>query len=471
MNMRVAALVMIGGLSLSSISQAQALNTPRFNGDRAMVIDSFSRPSKTGSTPAPPDAHTSYDLPAPLEDTFKLHSNPGATKVIYLDFDGHTIMWRGKEFYYDPWNMEGIETTFSDTERTIIQLTWQSIAEDFLPFDLDVTTEDPGVEALRNTGGEDEEWGIRAVINHSTDSYSWAYTNSFNDSEDTEMYAWTGPDPTSVDETWIWTADSVSHEAGHALGLSHDGTEMEPGGYYVGHGSGDIAWSPIMGWTNYGLSQWSQGEYTNADNQEDDLGIITTRNGFGYRPDDHGSTTATATTVDIYQSSVADGIIEQADDIDIFGFTMTGNGTLRMTVSPDNLAPNLDIEANLYDSDGTLLFSSNPPTALSAELDVSLSAGDYFFSVDGIGYDDPDSDGYSDYGTLGYYTIEASVEEEPVDSGEAGDSGEVEDSGDLEDSEDPRGACSCTTGNAPWPGSLFLLSLSLFLVRRREPAA
>jgi MYXO-CTERM domain-containing protein len=78
------------------------------------------------------------------------------------------------------------------------------------------------------------------------------------------------------------------------------------------------------------------------------------------------------------------------------------------------------------------------------------------------GYDDPDSDGYSDYGTLGYYTIEASVEEAPEDSGD------LEDSGDFGDSEEPKsGACSCATGNTPWPGSLFLLSF--FLVWRRKP--
>ena len=154
--MRVVFLVMIGGLTVASSSHAQDLNTPRSNGDRAMVIDSFPRPSQTGSIPAPPGAGTEIELPAPLEDTFKLHSNPDATKVIYLDFDGHMIMWRGEEFYYDAWNMEGDDTSFSDTERTIIQLTWQSVAEDFLPFDLNVTTEDPGVEALMNTGGDDE---------------------------------------------------------------------------------------------------------------------------------------------------------------------------------------------------------------------------------------------------------------------------------------------------------------------------
>ncbi len=74
--MRLVVPVMIGGLAVSSVSHAQDLNTPRINDDRAMAIDSFPRPSETGSILAPPGPDTEYELPAPLEDTFKLHSNP-----------------------------------------------------------------------------------------------------------------------------------------------------------------------------------------------------------------------------------------------------------------------------------------------------------------------------------------------------------------------------------------------------------
>ena len=168
--MRVVFLTVIGGLTAATPSLAQDVNEPGVKHNRVKVIDYFPLPSQGESSRSFAEADEPPEAPAPLEDTFILHSNPGATKVIYLDFDGHTIIWLGQEFVYDPWNMEGSDTTFSDTERTIIQLAWQSISEDYLPFDLDVTTEDPGVEALRNTGGADTEWGIRAVINHSTDT-------------------------------------------------------------------------------------------------------------------------------------------------------------------------------------------------------------------------------------------------------------------------------------------------------------
>jgi hypothetical protein len=51
---------------------------------------------------------------------------------------------------------------------------WRAVAEDFAPFNVDVTTEEPAsVEALRRVGTGDTQWGIRVVIGGScTDWYS-----------------------------------------------------------------------------------------------------------------------------------------------------------------------------------------------------------------------------------------------------------------------------------------------------------
>lgn len=346
---------------------------------------------------------------APLTETFALHSNPSATKVIYLDFDGHYGL-EGGGISYSPYNFEGPDSTFSDAELTRIQLAWQSVSEDYLPFDVDVTTEDPGVEALRNAGSGDTHWGIRVVVSPSNWDYSWAYVGSFNWDTDYECQAYTG------DNSWIWIADSASHEVGHSLWLGHDGGGGD-GEYYEGHGSGATYWAPIMGWTKmtvpYGVSQWSLGEYSGANNTEDDLDIITTQNGFGYRTDDHGSTPATATAITIKSTGlvlVEEGIIERTTDLDYFSFTLSETGSIQLAIKPDSIAANLDISARLHDAGGAVLYSSNPPDDLNANFDLSLTTGDYYLSIGGSGLDDPlgpPADGYSDYGSLGYYSIEA----------------------------------------------------------------
>ena len=42
-----------------------------------------------------------------------------------------------------PYDLDGDYTTFSDEEQTRIQRIWARVAEDYAPFDVDVTTEQP----------------------------------------------------------------------------------------------------------------------------------------------------------------------------------------------------------------------------------------------------------------------------------------------------------------------------------------
>ncbi len=70
-------------------------------------------------------------LIAPLAQTFFLHSKPGSSKVIYLDFNGHTLSgnaWTasnngGADIVAPPWDTDGRPTTYSTSEQTTIQQT------------------------------------------------------------------------------------------------------------------------------------------------------------------------------------------------------------------------------------------------------------------------------------------------------------------------------------------------------------
>lgn len=380
----------------------------------------------------------------PLSDTFKLHSRPTATKTIYLDFDGFTAKltpWKPDgDLVSPPYDFDRNPGSFSDGELLEIQATWQRVAADFAPFDVNVTTEDPGQEALVNTGGSDDRWGIRAVI--TTDnapapgtggvaffgSFRWGYNKP--GASDTPCYVF-NISPES-------TAQTISHEVGHSLDLRHDGSPA--GTYYFGHGSGETGWGPIMG-AGFGrnLTTWSNGGYFNANNSEDDVTIMTSpANGFGFLPDEFGNSQGTASEltgpIDATSRNVIStlGTIEKASDLDVFRIQV-GSGLFDLTIDPyvtqtwiskpgGSFASsietsqfiegtNLDIEARLLDESGNVVAVSNPADSLKAQFRLDLSPGIYFLSIDGVGFGNPlvaPPSGYTDYGSLGKYLISGS---------------------------------------------------------------
>ena len=357
---------------------------------------------------------------------FSLHSLPGASKVIYLDFDGHTTtntMWNtqngganGATIVSPAYDIDNNPSAFSNTELANIVKIWEQVTEDFRPFNVDITTEDPGLEALRNTGGSDNQWGLRVAIGGSWQTVlpakgsagGWSYVGTFG----SEIYGPAFVFPGSLGNGFPeYVASAASHEAGHSLGLSHDGDATQ--GYYPGHGTGTTSWGPIMGAPfDISLTQWSKGEYSGANNREDDLAIITNNtNGFGYRNDDYGSSIANASNLVIQNSTTINttGIIERNTDLDFFRFNLAVGGTVNININPALVGPNLDIEAKLYDSGGTLIATSNPTGALNATFTRQLQSGSYYISVDGVGEGSVSGTGYSDYGSLGYYAITGTI--------------------------------------------------------------
>lgn len=385
-----------------------------------------------------------------LLDTFKLHSNPLATKSIYLDFDGYLIAagsaWSniyngGTTINAPAWSIDADPTSFNDAERAVIQGIWQRVAEDFAPFNINVTTEYLGEGYLTRSDSSDQVFGTRALISPISSYFGYFGGIAFVD-----VFAYVGDDfkpalifPENLgpnDEKDI--AEAISHEVGHNLGLSHDGDAIWD--YYPGQGSGETGWAPIMG-SSYDqpLSQWSQGEYAGANQKEDDLAIISgNTNGFGYRTDAAGNNALSAATltvaganattsflVDVFQF----GIIETRTDLDWYAFS-TGVGTISLSVRAITQAfintgssflnsyvtatagsSNLDIWAGLYAADGTTLLSwSNPLEGLGASFSYNITtAGTYYLAIDGVGKDGPLTTGYTDYGSLGQYLISGTL--------------------------------------------------------------
>lgn len=362
------------------------------------------------------------ELPAGV-DVFKLHSNPSAPNVVYLDFDGHVITgtaWNSStspSFTARPYDLDANPSSFSEAEQANMAEVWRRVAEDYAPFNIDVTTELPASFNSR-TG--------RVLITNNVDangldmpaktSGGVAYVNVWGSTS----YPYYSPALVYYNQVGgpDNIAEAASHELGHNLGLSHDGTTTAS--YYTGHGSGFISWAPIMGAGYYKqLTQWSKGEYPLANQAQDDLALISAK--LTARMDDHSNTRlgASPLTVDanghifavtpatnpLDLSKINKGVIGTSTDIDVFSFS-AGAGQVILQATPlRELAAerggNLDISLNLYDAAGNLIHSSNPSDETDAGINTNLAAGTYYLAVEGVG-----SANYSDYGSLGQYFIE-----------------------------------------------------------------
>jgi hypothetical protein len=361
--------------------------------------------------------------PFPNQNTFALHSRLGAQRTIFLDFDGGPVSGTAwNDSYTIPtssqpaFDLDGNPATWSQAEHDTIQSVYQRVAEDYRPFDVDVTTQDPGAAALDRSSGADTQFGTRVLVTPSTDAATRICGNGCGGVAFVGVYNLVGSAyyqpafvfPQLLSNVDKYIAEAASHEAGHNLGLFHDGTSTV--GYYTGHRN----WAPIMGvGYNEPLVQWSSGEYPDADNAQDDVAVIQSF-GLPLRVDDHGSGFATATALDTARKAA--GVIERRTDADVLSFRRTCSAKTTITVKPSENSPNLDVRLRLHTAGRALLTSSNPlsgeasfdvATGLNATIARSLAAGTYYLTVDGVGAQTP-ATGYSDYGSLGKYSVRIS---------------------------------------------------------------
>ena len=381
----------------------------------------YREPVSAKQAAAPSPRWATKAVAAATGPAFELHSKPGSNRVIYLDFDGHTITgtaWNtgGKPSTVNvtPYDTNGNTSTWSTAEQDVVRDVWARIAEDYAPFDVDVTTQAPAQAAITRSGSSDQQYGTRVLIDPTTWYQSGcgcggvAYVGVYDNTSNHAYYQ-----PALVFTKGVGTgakniAEAASHEAGHNIGLSHDGTASV--GYYQGHG----AWAPIMG-VGYSkaISQWSKGEYSGANNKEDDFAVAG-QNGLALRADDHGNGTGDATALTLGTS--VSGVYANDSDVDTFRIDLSA-GTFTFAANAAASGGDLDIKLQLLNSAGTVVATADPaagqsnsatPTGLSASISRQVTAGRYYLRVENTGYGNPLNTGYSTYGSRGAYTVRVS---------------------------------------------------------------
>jgi hypothetical protein len=334
-----------------------------------------------------------------------LNSYPSASKVILLDFNGHTVAGT-------MWNVNGTFTcNSSGLSDAAITEVFNRVAEDYRPFNINVTTN----ETIYNSAPYNKR--MRVVITTSNEWYGSgaggvAYINSFT---------WGNNSPCFVFSTLLGynvknVAEAASHEAGHTLGLRHQSSYNAAcvmlSDYNWGQGSGEIGWAPIMGaGYNQNMTLWNSGPNSlGCGIIQDDLSVITkTENGFGYRTDDHTDLFATATSAVFNSSGQAtiSGVIEKTDDKDLFKITVPVFSRLQLNAIPYNVGTgnsgsDLDLQVDVLDGSYASIGTYNPGNLLSSIIDTFVNAGTYYMRIDGKG------NIYApEYGSLGSYSLQA----------------------------------------------------------------
>ena len=325
-----------------------------------------------------------------------LNSRPGAKAKLFLDFDGDVARaWEGYDVTATPaYDSEGDPSVLSDSEADDIREIWARVAEKFSPFDLNVTTADPGTlvdkVSLRAVIGGDGAWT-------GGDYGGIAYVGGFFNSLSNTVYVF----PANLGGGFpAYVAEAIAHEAGHAFGLEHQ-SDYDGAGNLVeeySHGNGSIA--PIMGNSYNTRGLWWSGTTTSVTDIQDDLAILAGGdNGFGYRPDDHGDGIRSATPLAIVgnQGNGA-GVIERTTDKDFFSF-VTATGNIDLVVSPAAFGAMLDLRLELYTFDGTLV-ASQDTLLLGETITLFVEAGSYRLGVFSAA---------DEHGDIGQFTVSANL--------------------------------------------------------------
>jgi len=382
----------------------------------------------TPGSNAPPPLFPSSSVAAPLYS-----SRPQAAAKLYLDFDGIDFQGTWGNTGRSPgvvprYNTDGDASSFSPGELTAIYEIYSRVAEAYSPFNVDVTTVDPGTPSARRS--------VRVVIGGSNGWFGGgggvAYIGSFTYADYSYGTAWVFPENLGGGNA-KFVADAAIHEAGHTFGLFHQ-QQINANGVVVSEyrtSENDAVSAPNMGVAYYrDRGVWSNGNIGYGNSQfirQDDFAQLASTsaapynhpvlgtssfNGFGVRADDFANTFAAATAIPpavdggLFGAPTPrvlsiSGVIERITDVDMFSFSL-GGGDVSIDIDNALFGAMLDTRLMLYSSTGTLLETVNPPISAGVAglgLDVRwtgfLDGGTYYVGVAGAG----------NYGDLGQYTL------------------------------------------------------------------
>ena len=425
------------------------------------------------------------DTPFDIDHIYNpVGGSPSVT--LFLDFNGVQSLANTQwNFQFEQetitntgYNVEGGAGTFSVAEQSNIQDIFNRVVEDFAIFNVQVTTDQ---FVYDNTAATDR---IHAIVTNDHTGFSFfdadanllgvapglgvfSQENEFDANTSNTVVVSTQ----NIGNNTALTADAISHEIGHLLGLAHDSLDANSDGdildvgdeeYFSGWAGANYSWKPIMSNGGGDLSQWDKSEYTNAiltaydleDNepvyyQQAEVGDIEVlASTLGYATDEHDNWASTGTIGTTLTAGAAaiNALINNQTDDDVFLFTPGSTGDYTFTITGIGAGTNVDLIAAIFDDQDDLLYQNdatyisdfsqnnivdeghatltdadtisaadaindivfmNADNSLDATFTATLVSGKDYFIVVDGFYDNDYAD--SDYGSVGQYSIEVDL--------------------------------------------------------------
>ncbi len=410
--------------SKSSVTRSTVSTTSTTPVAASHAFTQSNLPSISDSSVIRSPAAVPFPATVPITSPPIRHSKPGAPNVIYLNFSGQVVtgtawnLHHAARYACQPFDLDGNPATFNATEQQMIVDIWERVSEHYRPFNVDVTTEKPAslannrvataliTRSIETNGSSlpfQESGGVAYIGVYGTNNYAKKYSPAF-------VFF----DNLSTNPSYI--GEAASHEVGHNMGLTHDATLDTnlsiQGHYYAGHGSGASSWGPIMG-DSYGksVSQWSSGQYYDANNPQDQVGIIAGK--LNFRSDYSSNTIVTA--IPLATNGImltGSGVIVRNTDVDYYSFS-NSYPQIQLSVSPVRPAEMpwndpLDVAVDVLNSNGALISHLDPSERTDVAATIPLPLGNYYLRVYSSGTGSPTNNpptGYTTYDCLGSYTV------------------------------------------------------------------
>ncbi len=354
-------------------------------------------------------AQTLHPLNVPV-----FNSRPSAPATLYLDFDGdYTAHWEQYAPLTTPaYDIDGDKTTFSDQELANINQIYLRVAEAYSPFNLNITTVNPG-DLFDKQAGRVVVGGDGTNIEHNppgseTKQYWYgsgpaggvAWPGGFANFYDNTAFVYSENIAAGLNLKALSMA--IAHESGHLFGLQHQ--YIWPPSGVPEYNKGDSEKAPFMGTAYFAKrGTWWIGPSNLPFRIQNDVDVIASDdNGFGYYyGDDAGDSPAEAETPEIIKDvpfSIP-GLITTTTDKDYYSFITTEESVVHFKVTGAQYGAMLDPDMALYDAVSGDLLEMIDWQGMMEEFSAIVPIGQYDIAVLSHGQ----------MGDIGQYTLTGKI--------------------------------------------------------------